>query len=95
MLEAEENLNSYKPPGCLYSQFALSRGDIAGQLAGFGTGEVVCCGVGSGCGACGGEGADCVFRWCWFQRFSWLFDIDSAFGGSGMGDSLIVGSGDC
>ena len=39
MLEAEENLNSYKPPGCLYSQLALSRGVIFNQSAGFGIGE--------------------------------------------------------
>ena len=45
--EAEGNLNPYKPLGCLYSQFSLSRGDIVLQLLGFGTGWPGVCGVGS------------------------------------------------
>ena len=52
MLEAEGNLNPYLPHLCLYSQFSLSRGDIALQLAGLGIGEVVCCEVFSGVVCC-------------------------------------------
>ena len=35
-VEAEENLISHKPLGCLLSQCPLSRGDIVLQLLGFG-----------------------------------------------------------
>ncbi len=49
-IEAEENLNSYKPPGCLYNQFVLSRGDIPFQLVGFLGESDGCCGSGSSLG---------------------------------------------
>ena len=53
VLEAEGNLNPYKPLGCLYSQFSLSRGDISLQLLGFGIGMLVCCDIFSGEASCG------------------------------------------
>jgi len=41
-METEGNLNPYKPLGCMYSQFSLSRGDIVLQLLGFGVGGAIC-----------------------------------------------------
>ena len=82
----ELTVNPYKPLGCLCNQFSLSRGDMVLQLAGFGMGEAAACSdVNSGCGGCVGVEADCAFLWCWIQRFSWLFGMVSALGGSGIG----------
>ena len=94
IVEAEGNLNPYLPHLCLASQLFFSLGCMVLQLLGFGMGETTCCGVGSGCGSCVGGAVGCTFRWCWVQRFSWLFDIDSAFVGSGTGGSFAVGCSD-
>ena len=54
MLEAEGKLILYLPHLCLYLQLSFSLGVIVLQLAGFGTGEVVCWGS-KGSAGCGGD----------------------------------------